>query len=239
MHKTSPLIVIAMLMVAVATVFVMFAPEPEQVRVGSLDEMLFVSGYSRVALPFTITINPGHVNSVLRGSMYEVDPNGISLDRPATIRMMFTGLGDEKDLVPYRFNDQLQMWEIVGPIKNQTENHVEIETSQLGLFSLGVSPKVEMLDFALTYDQLRSMAPVNATGYEIAVGYRLVEGDPVIRLAGVGETGGCGGAVGQGNREERSELQVDPNFYFFARWFVSDEYSCPQDRPFSASVNML
>lgn len=239
MHKTSPLIVIAMVMVALATVFVMFAPEPEQVRVGSLDEMVIVSGYSRVALPFTVTIEPGHVNSLLRGSMYQIEPNGFTLDRLAVVRMMFTGLGVGQDLVPYQFDEQLQMWTEVIPLLDRTDGYLEFEADQLGLYSLGVIPKVEAPDFSVTYAQLRSMAPAGVTGYEISVGYRAEENDPLVKLNGVGEIGGCGGVIDQGNREERSELQVDTNFYFFARWLVSDVHSCPQDRPLSASINVL
>ena len=239
MHKTSPLIVIAMVMVALATIFVVFAPEPERVRVWSLDEMLFVSGYSRVALPFTILISPSHKDSFLRGSTYYIEPNGISLDQPAIVHMMFTGLDDAASLTPFRFNYQLQMWEEVGPIVNQTEEYLEIQTKQLGLFSLGVTPMIELPNFLSIYDKLRLMAPAGTTGYEIVVGYRPEDASQIIRLNDIGEIGGCGGIIGQGSREERSELQVDNMFYFFARWFVDDEHSCPQDRPLSTFVNVL
>lgn len=247
MHKTSPLILVAFVLVALATGFVMFSPEPELTRVGSNDEMIFVSGYSRSALPFTIAVEPGADNSVLRGSRYQIEPSGITLERPATIRMMFTGLtpllskegqGEVLNLLPYRFDDLLQMWEEVAPITDRTETYLEVETKQLGNFSLGLAPAADQPNFNSAYQQLLTMAPAGTVGYEIATGYQALETDPIIRLIDGTEIGGCGGVVGQGNREERSRIAVG-NFIYLARWFVSDLHTCPQDRPLAAYPNVV
>jgi hypothetical protein len=236
MRSTSPLILVAFILIALATGFVMFAPEPELVAVGSPDEMVVVSGYSRVDLPFTISIEGNASDSALHGSIYHLEPSGITLDRAATVRFMLTGLDNSTELVPYRFDEILQMWEAIGPITARADDYLEIETDRLGSFSLGLEPIVAGLSQVPA--QLLTMAPSGTVGYEIATGYRAQESDPLLRLTAGTEIGGCGGVVGQGNREERSQVNLG-NYIFLARWFVSDLHTCPQDRPLAAYPNVV
>lgn len=246
MRRTSPLIIAASLLVAVATTFVIFAGAPEEVRVSSPDGMVDVSGLARDALPFLIEPGAKAGGSVLLGSVYSIEPSQIRLESPVAIKLSLTGLNVESSaLAIYRFDDDLNLWGTVLPVTEQTSDFLEVETDRLGKFSLGYAKVLQAPNFLTTFEQLLAMAPDGTVGYKITTGYQLSADEPIIALSGSTEVGGCGGVVSQGNRQEKSErrqttrvlvddVQTDVMFYFLAEWFVSDLTSCPQDSPLLA-----
>jgi hypothetical protein len=231
---------LAVAAVILITAGFLVAVEPEESSINSEDGVVTVTGLARQTQPLSIRSNTA-VAAPLLGSSYLVSPAGVTLDEPAVIA--FSILDDQQAqaamLGVYRFHAQLEMWEPVAPVVANTDELLAVETSQLGEFAIGDVPVFETPVFANVYDQLRSMAPVNAVGYETAVAFTEKDHE-IIRLLSSGENGGCGGTVRVGDGESVSRLereavveiedqQVPLAFVFVTRWFTSSSGGCQAD----------
>ncbi len=232
---------IAVAVVAISVGYFVQA-EPEESQIVSADTLVTVTGLARQTQPLVLETSAA-VQAPLLGQAYSVKPDGITLDEPAVLS--FRVPTEDRDRAPglavYRHQERLGMWEQVTPVVSHTDEMLAIETKQLGEFALGYVPSFTPPVFASVYDELRVMAPANAVGYEIAVGFYLAEQVP-IRLLSVGEAGGCGGTVRVGDSEQISELTRVANvnldnqdqavsFVFVTRWFTASTGGCSSTEP--------
>ena len=239
------IIIVIVLVISVAFLFVL---EPEQTRVQSLDQVVTITGLTRASQPFTVKAQESAGGAVLTGPLYLIGPSQIVLENPATIAFDISSRENAPELVIYRYDEALMMWELIESVVQRTDQTIVIEVDRFGSFSLGVLPDIEALNFFSTYDELISMAPENAVGYEQAVGFNVGD-DPVIKISNTERVGGCGGLLTQGNREEQSLIQNDVRvllddvqtlvtFSFVARWFVSDLGGCPEGQSLAPFGNL-
>ncbi|MFZ2681484.1 MAG: hypothetical protein WAZ14_00050 [Patescibacteria group bacterium] len=228
---------LAVLAVIAITVGFFTTHEPEDVSVVSEDGVLTITGLARQTQPLTVTLSDT-VQQPLFGTSYVIEPAGIALDEPAVLAFSISTeqSADIDALQVFRLHPSLNMWESVMPVVAHTDEIIAIETSRLGTFAVGSVPNFEPPVFANVYEDLRNLAPVEAVGYETAVGYRLAEQE-LMRLPRVGERGGCGGAVRVGDGESVSSLERTAQvkigdelqsltFVFVTRWFTSSDVGC-------------
>ncbi|MBT4857490.1 hypothetical protein HON52_04875 [Candidatus Uhrbacteria bacterium] len=218
--------IVAIVLIAIISISFIFVSEPEDSVAVSSDGVVTVTGEWLEQQPISITsTNP------LR---YSIGPEFTHVDEPYTITFDLVSAGAQGYLL-YWWNADIDMWE---PVEVDTQTNDEIVfsvTTRLGGFGLFPQTEIEVPDFVSKYDELLAMAPLNAVGYEIAVG---VVGDDgfVLRVKQKDEIGGCSGVIGHGNVHERSELDhsvrvlVDDvetlvEFRFVGEWVV-DEYGC-------------
>lgn len=245
MNSERLLSAVAVLAVIVISAGFFISSEPEASSVTSADGVVTVTGLARQTQPLTIASNAA-VASPLLGASYIVAPDSITLDEPAVIAFnmeAYSRVTDPSLASIYRFHRGLDMWEPVAPVVANTNEVLAVETSQLGEFAVGVAPVFEAPVFANVYDELRTMAPDNAVGYETAVGfYEDFHDHELVRLMQLGEHGGCGGAVRVGDGEASSRLErkatveIDGesrtlSFVFVTRWFTSSNGGCTQAEP--------
>lgn len=226
-----------------ASVFLLFSHDPEQTEVASDDGVVTITGVARDTVQFVLTPAAVATSSVLFGSAYDIAPSGAVLDEPVVLSFRLAGVPvPPGEVVVYRYNDDMLLWEMVLPIVAHTDELIAIETASLGRFMLGVREEVALPNYVEVYDDLVDAPPSDAVGYVIAVGYSRPN-EPAIRLSGAGEQGGCGGAVRPGVREERTLLMRDASLLvndvatplqisFLVRWFIHDAVGCPSGSPF-------
>lgn len=245
MHTRSLLWSAAFGIMVLASAFLLFADDPEQVATGSPDGVVTVTGVARDTAPFTVATGTSMTGGVMFGTSYDVTPSLAPLDEPVVLTFALAGVPvPPGDVVVYRYDPDLLMWEMALPIVAHTDGLIAIETTTLGTFALGVREQVTLPNFVEVYDDLAKHPVTDAVGYVIVTGYARPD-EPIIRL-GAGDQGGCGGAVMPGVREERSvttrdvSLLVDDvdtplTLTFLVRWFIHDGVGCPAGTPFQAA----
>ncbi|MFH1632365.1 MAG: hypothetical protein ABIA47_05125 [bacterium] len=237
--KTTYLFPIIIIIIVALSIALIFAVDPEQTLVTSPDGVLTVEGVARITQPFQIDLTDPAGGDVLFGSVYDVDP-GVYLDEPATLTFTLSDFESPDNIVVYRYDSSLMMWERMNREVERSAELIAIEADTLGRFSLGRMPEVEAPNFLTSYDDLIGMAPEGAVGFEMATGF-VINNGPKIKLSDSDATGGCGGIVGQGNSQEVSRVeqeavvlfddaQTQVTFIFTARWFVSDAGGCGSSR---------
>ncbi|HRH31909.1 MAG TPA: hypothetical protein PLK06_01150 [bacterium] len=238
---------LAVVAVIVITAGFFIAAEPEESSITTEDGVVTITGLARQTQPLVVN-QTETVRAPLFGTAYSVKPDEVTLDEAAVVAFRITPEDRESvaDLGIYRFHQSLQMWELVAPVVAHTDEVIAVEARQLGLFAVGLAPEFEAPVFANVYDELRSQAPADAVGYEIAVGYAEPEHE-ILRLLSLGEHGGCGGAVRVGDGESLSRLDRDATvkiqdverqvtFTFVTRWFTSSMGGCDAQAPLSPLV---
>ena len=184
----------------------------------------------------------------MRGAVYQIEPSAIVLDRPATLRFDLSGFDNAQNLAVYKFDADFEMWQVQIPVTQRQENSLSVEVDQLGQFSLGEVVWVDAPSFISTVDQLFEMAPDDAVGFKIAVGFAKND-DPVIRLDDQTVVGGCAGVIQNGESEEQTllrkpvqvfvnDVQTQVEFIFTARWFVTGDGGCVGDQILQASKSL-
>lgn len=237
---------VAFFLMAAASVFLVTTDNPENAAVVSDDAKVTVTGVARAASPFTVTAMVPPVGKIFAGSAYTVAPDGAMLEAPVVLAFSLAefpfAVGDA---VVYRYNEDGLMWELVNPIIAHTDDALAVEVRELGIFALGVREVVASPNFLSVYEELRDSRPKDAVGYVITAGYARAD-ESIVRLAAVGEQGGCGGAVMPGVREERSvvnrdivllvnDVETPVRMTFLARWFIRDGDACDSRLPFHAA----
>lgn len=231
------IVIIATVLFSVAYLFIV---DPEHAQVTSLDGKVTVAGLTRTSQTFSVDATEALGGGTLAGPVYHIEPSNIVLENPVTITFDTGGRERAMELIVYRYDDALQMWEEQEALTTKTDSLMALETDTLGVYSLGYALDVETPTFLSVYDELLEMAPENAVGYELAVAVG-GDGEPHIQVPDTIQVGGCGGLLQQGNREELSILEKDlrvlvadvdtlTRFTFVARWFVNDLGGCAQDQ---------
>lgn len=228
---------LAILAVVGITVGYFAMQTPEEIRVVSLDGVVTVTGLARQTQPFQIEAGRT-VMAPLLGESYVLKPDLIVLDEPAVLAFALdeTVSANSDSLELFRFHPSLKMWELMSSVIARTDELLAVETTQLGEFAIGVTPEFVAPIFSNVYSELLVLAPVETVGYEISVGYARLDQETV-RLAEVGEIGGCDGMIGVGDGESLSRLerqvQVEINnqpelvtMVFMAEWFTSSAGGC-------------
>lgn len=236
--------------IAAISVFLVYNLVPEERSVGSTDGVLVVSGLTRTTQPYQITIKeiPDLNKSILRGSIYQVEPSSIVLDNPAVLRFNLTGFETPSSLVVYKYDADFSMWEKIERVVELKETSIAVEVDQLGTYALGLDQTIEAPSFFSTIDELIGMAPPDAVGFEIAVGYA-VSDDFFIRLNDQTQVGGCGGIVTKGKDVAQSQTQRqtkvlindvlrETTFNFIATWFVTGENGCDEEKNLEVTPNL-
>jgi hypothetical protein len=223
------------------------AADPEASSVASVDGVVTVTGLARQTQPLEVAVVES-VRAPLFGSAYVVTPDGVTLDEPTVLA--FAVSSEQREFIGslgvYRFHPTLSMWEAVTPVVAHTDEILAVETRQLGKFAVGEMLMFEAPVFANVYDELRTKAPADAVGYEIAVAFLENDHEPV-RLLSTGEYGGCDGVVrvGDGESLSRTERQASVDiagepttltFVFVTRWFTSSTGGCAAEEPLRSLV---
>lgn len=240
MKRATPgsiLLSVIIMIVVVISVGYLFVIDPEQQTVSSLDGRVTVSGLTRESQSFSVEASEG-LGGTLVGPVYEIQPADAFLEEPVTVTFDISDRERASELVVYRYDEDLMMWAQVEAVIVHSTDLLSIEADRLGDFSLGLPLEISSPMFLSVYDELLEMAPEGAVGYEVgvAVGADL---EPRVQIPGSVQTGGCGGLLTQGNREEisiqerdlhvlLSDIDTLTRFTFVARWFVSDLGGCPE-----------
>lgn len=233
---------LAVAAVIVITAGFFIAAEPEESSITTPDGVVTITGLARQTQPLTVE-RMNAVRAPLFGHAYSVKPDEVTLDEPAVVAFQVTPQDQPSiaDLGIYRFHSSLQMWEPVAPVVAHTNELIAVEARQLGVFAVGIVPQFEAPVFANVYEELRTKAPADAVGYEIAVGY--AESDhEILRLLSLGESGGCNGVVRVGDGESLSRqdrearvaidgIDTQVTFTFVTRWFTSTTGGCDAQTP--------
>lgn len=187
------------------TVWFIVAKEPEAMEVQSDDGVMTMTGLSRAANDFSITVDDAAtVATPLVSHVYHVAPIHIEHDTPIILSFeRSVTAGTLNATAVYWFNASFGMWERVADVVADTQDVLAVRVSTLGDFALGIAPNVTAPIMLTAFDALRAKAPNGTRGYEMHVAYTLPDGVPV-RIENVGERGGCGGRFGAGNRQEFS-----------------------------------
>lgn len=235
------------ILIALGTVGFFIFTEPEDSHPVSSDGQLAITATARISQPLVITEGEA-LAAPLLGVSYHVTPENIQLDQPATLHFV-PPLEATSSLAVFRYQPKFMVWEEV-PLTVMTDQELAIEVSSLGTFALGEHKDIAAPEFLTAYDELRALAPDSTVGYEIAVGYRVQEDGPYVRLPALGETGGCGGQVQLGDDEVQStisrqaqvtvdELPTTVEFVFIASWVTSSQGGCAELTPLAAFAPML
>jgi hypothetical protein len=231
--------VIFVAIMLIGTVGFVLVSEPEEMSVGSADGRVNISGVTRRTQPFSVSMGSESVKTPLLSPSYRVEPSAVTLDNPATLTF---SLPDESNgYTVYHFNETTRMWEESLPVVSYAEQKISVNADELGVFSLGEKETVTAPQFLSVYDELITMAPANAVGYETHVGYKRADGE-IVSLRGVGDAGGCGGVNGQGEGQEFSTREREANvfindvttpvtFVFLTRWLTSENGGCSAEKP--------
>jgi hypothetical protein len=250
MRKQSILFFFGSVVVVAATFFVITAQAPEVMRVTSDDTRVTVSGFARASLPFLIRDDGATAGVPLRGNIYRIEPDGLTLEQPATIQYSLDGLVQTDTVQLYQFDPDLSMWTALD-VSAREPAFLASKVDRLGRFALGDAFVVNAPTFLTTFDTLRAKAPEHTVGYQMAVGAQVnaESASPIIKLLDQTEIGGCGGIVGAGEHEEETEIKQTLNvlvndvetavtFTFRARWFIGAE-GCPQAQPLAAFSSVI
>ncbi|MDP2632073.1 MAG: hypothetical protein Q8P30_04915 [Candidatus Uhrbacteria bacterium] len=224
------------IIIAIVSVALVIALEPEESLVESTDGILTVQGLARISQPFNIDLTDPAGGDVLFGTVYDVDPYGAYLEDAATLAFSLLDLESPNNVAVFRYESDLLMWEQVTREVKRSKESITVEVNTLGRYSLGIQPDIEAPAFLTTYDQLLSMAPAGTVGFEMSTGYMAGDGT-IIQIRSSERTGGCSGIVQHGNNEEFSKIQqsarvllnnvdTEIEFLFVARWFVNDIEGC-------------
>ncbi len=187
------------------TVWFIVAKEPEAREVKSSDGVVTITGLSRTANDFAVTVDDAAtVATPLVSHVYHVSPTNVQHDAPIILSFERSATaGTLNAAAVYWFDASLGMWERLYDVVADTNDVLAVQATTLGDFALGITPNVVAPTMLTAFDSLRAKAPQGTRGYAIRVAYTLPDGVPV-QLEGVSERGGCGGKFGAGNRQEFS-----------------------------------
>ena len=182
----------------------------------------------------------------LVGFAYDVSPVGLALDTPFTLTIPLADLGLPSSSVQlFTFDETTAIWRAsTDPVRIDGDVLTAV-ISSAGRYAVGLRQSVDAPAFLSTIDELVALAPKDTVAYALDVGYRL-NGGPVVALAGLGESGGCGGVWREGSAAGASELSrnalvavddvaTDVTFLFHAAWVVDNmNGGCPDTAPLTA-----
>ena len=185
------------------TVWFIVAKEPEAREVRSDDGVVTVTGLSRTANDFSVTVDDtATVATPLVSHVYRIAPTNVQHDAPVVLSFeRSVAAGTLNATAVYWFDASLGMWERLYDVVADTDDVLAVRVTTLGDFALGITPRVLAPTMLTAFDAMRVKAPTGARGYGISVAYTLPNGVPV-RLENVGEHGGCGGRIGAGGHSE-------------------------------------
>lgn len=191
------------------TVWFIVAKEPEAREVKSSDGVVTITGLSRTANDFTVTVDDSAtVATPLVSHVYHVAPTNVQRDAPIVLSFERSATAGTSDATAvYWFDTSIGMWERLYDVIADTNDILAVRVTMLGDFALGITPQVTAPTMLTAFDALRAKAPRGARGYEISVAYTLPDGVPV-RLENVSEHGGCGGRIGAGDHSEYSSSTI-------------------------------
>ncbi len=187
------------------TVWFIVAKEPEAREVKSEDGVVTMTGLSRTANDFSVTIDDAAtVATPLVSHVYRIAPTYVQHDAPVVLSFERSATaGTLNATAVYWFDASLGMWEQLYDVVADTDDVLAVQVTMLGDFALGITPRVLAPTMLTAFDALRAKAPSGTRGYGISVAYTLPNGVPV-RLENVSEHGGCGGRIGAGDHNEYS-----------------------------------
>jgi hypothetical protein len=195
--------------VLATTLWFVVAQEPEARKVSSNDGVLTITGLSRTANDFLVSVDARATVAIpLISQVYRVAPADVPQDVPVVLSFVRSSmLGTRDATTVYWWNSALGMWEPVQDIVADTPDILAVRVYMLGTFALGITPAVQAPTMLTAFDRLRDAAPRGTRGYRMSVAYTLPDGVPT-RLIHVGERGGCGGNIGAGDDVSYSSSSV-------------------------------
>lgn len=239
MRQAAPLLGIT-LAIALLTVGIALLPVPEAQTLASVDGAVTLTGVARRSQPLALSVVPGAFAMPLLGRAYEVTPEHLVLDRPFMLTFSLRDLGVAAEEVSvFLYRDDLGFWTPVDDALLAREDELlTVTTTATGRYALAVKHVVEAPVFLTLYDELRALAPIEAFGSTIDVGYR-VDSGPVTLLPHLSQTLGCGGVFVAGPSTSASELTrnaevlvddvlTDVTFVFHATWNFGAGEGCAE-----------
>ncbi len=242
---------------ALGSVWFMFSANPEEKMVQSTDGEVTVTGVAKASAPLRVVTVTDAIPMIASGGTsinksYRIMPDATLLAKPVVLTWQLKDLlVSASEVAVYRFNEDSLMWDMVLPIVAYSDTMLAVETSTLGVFTLGKKETVTVPQFIDVYKDILVSKPVGAVGFVTTVGYvraspspSITGGGSIMRLPSVGQQGGCGGAVEPGVTEQKStvtrdvtllvdDVQTKVTLTFFTRWMMGD--GCPVDSPFQSS----
>lgn len=226
-------------LIAGMSALLLLREDPEYIVRASDDGIVTLTGMTRETQALAIVAGDPLTGAVFAGPTYRIGDEGVVLD--ADMHVTFKARAGE---VAYRYRADVAAWEAVDDV-TFVDGLLTFATPKLGTYALGVAETVTPPEFIATYDALRADAPENAVGYVMHVAYARPDEPPIV-LEGVGEQGGCGGAVLPGNTWATSQATRTANvlvndvrttvtFWFRATWSLADG-GCAELSPFGPAA---
>jgi len=192
------LFVIAGILIAAGTIFIVVSRTPEDRTVlsddgrvtllGSFDstQSVALSTLPTSTAPFTAVVGP----------VYQLLPDHLSFTRDSQLSMKYSDLGisamDAYRLQIGWYDDSITMWQPLDSDVDPSRGLVTANIRQFARYALLLPGQVARPNLEQETQKLIDAPPAGAVGYETFVGYATAPGDYVL-LPGLGKSGGCAG----------------------------------------------
>lgn len=238
MKRNAFIVASGIVLIGGMSAFLLVQRDPEYMYATSDDGVVTVSGMARETQSLTVAVTPVAASSVLADRAYVIGSEGVVLDAPIQVTFR-AGEGQ----TAYALRSDVLAWEPI-PDVTALDGIITFSTARMGIYALGTTETVTTPDYVAVYEGLRDVRPDDAIGYTIQVSYARPD-EQAILLSGIGEQGGCGGAVLPGASEAQSatsraanvlvnDVQTAVTFYFRAVWHLADG-GCPELSPFRSA----
>ncbi|MBU0613660.1 hypothetical protein KJ766_00025 [Patescibacteria group bacterium] len=214
MKNWSVLFGIAIAIIFGITALFIFSPnDPEFRTLTSEDGFFTVQGDMRQSAQISIDIQDGVASRFILSPVYFIGQADVILDVPVQLSFNTQLVQDVpvEEIVAYRYNEEMMMWESVGPFIEKNDSVAILEVQKLGYYALGKAFDIQLQNEDVA-QAIFSLAPKGTAGYEIILGFAPA-GEVMIRNLEILEVGGCWGVQYGGDWIERSmQSEVRPVF---------------------------
>lgn len=145
--------------VVVMTAWFLFAAQPEEAFVQSIDRVVTVVGSGAAAKEWSVERRGAPLGAPLTGYAYELLPTG---RQPVAVTL---GIVASPAQVLYRLNSELNAWEIV-PEGQAVAAGVTAVIQHFATYAVGQSISGSVPNFVSDYEALQVERPENAIGYD-------------------------------------------------------------------------
>lgn len=192
------LFVIALILVAGGTIFIVVSRTPEERTVLSDDRRAMLVGAFESSQAVSLSaLSPSSVPyTAVIGPVYQLLPDHLTFNRDLQLSMKYgdqtVGSTDAYRLQIGWYDDTIKMWRPIDSDLDPSREWVTANIRTLGRYALLLPAQIARPNLETETQKLIDAPPTGAVGYETFVGYATQPGDYVL-LDGLGKSGGCAG----------------------------------------------
>jgi hypothetical protein len=162
-----------------------FDTHPEQEVIRSEDGVLEVDGNFPASVFVSISKDEGKSDqswTAVVGDVYVINPDGVHLPEPATLRLSAKDRSLEHDYAIGFFDTSRNMWMPLPTQRDLIRDVFETETDHFSHWALLQMPSITILgaDSDVLIDKALQSKPAGANAYSVDVAYSTVNGDFVL-----------------------------------------------------------